>query len=147
MDRADNQPSCRTSLLNSCWFPTKCPSRPTGNKHISNHEPTPPDYRYNKYDAHNARNDKFYIQKIKPFFVNHKIYYEITFTLSNVKVCKFDRIIAFTDHDISQYYAVKLFIMNDSIEILDKTMPIYIIVKWEVSIRPCEIENFSSLSV
>jgi energy-coupling factor transporter ATP-binding protein EcfA2 len=90
-----------------------------------------------------SRNDRFYIQKVKPFFVNERIYYEVTFTPANEKVSKFDRIIAFTAYDISQYYATKLYIIDDSIEILGKTMPIYIIVKWEVSIRPCEIENFS----
>ena len=89
--------------------------------------------------------NRFYIHKIKPFFVNHKIYYEVTFTPANGYASKFDRHIAFTDMDISKYYATKLHIVNDSITILDKVMPIHIIVKWETSIRPCEIENFSKI--
>ncbi len=88
-------------------------------------------------------NDRYYIQKIKPFFVNNEVYYEVTFTRSNDSVSKFDRIIAFTKLDILPNYAVKLFINQDNIEILDKSMPINIIEKWEVSIRPCEINNFS----
>jgi Cdc6-like AAA superfamily ATPase len=92
-----------------------------------------------------AHNDRFYIQKVKPFFVGQRIYYEVTFTRANEKVSKSDRTIAFTDFDISQYYAAELFIMDDRIEIMGRIMPIYIIVKWNVSIRPCEIENFSSI--
>ena len=93
----------------------------------------------------NAKNDRFYVQKVKPFFVNHKIYYEVTFTPASEKTSKFDRIIAFTDLEISPYYAAKLYLINDTIELLDKTMVILIIDKWEVSIRPCEINNFAGL--
>ena len=39
-------------------------------------------------------NDRYYIQKIKPFFVGYEIYYEVTFTRAHDYVSKFDRIIA-----------------------------------------------------
>ena len=90
-----------------------------------------------------SNNDRYYIQKIKPFFVNYEVYYEVTFTRANDNVSKFDRVIAFTKLDISPNYAVKLYISDDNIEILDKNMPIHIINNWEVSIRPCEIDNFT----
>ena len=90
-------------------------------------------------------NDRYYIQKIKPFFVNNEVYYEVTFTRSLDTVSKFDRIIAFTRLDILPNYAVKLYISQDNIEILDKNMPIKIIEQWEVSIRPCELNNFSNI--
>ena len=92
-----------------------------------------------------ARSDTYYIQKIKPFFVGQKIYYEVTFIPVNEKASKFDRVIAFTALDISRYYAVRLFTVDDRIEILGKTMPVFIIIVWETWIRPCEINNFSSL--
>lgn len=92
-----------------------------------------------KYD------DRYYIQKIKPFFVNHNVYYEITFTTAYDKASKFDRIIAFTKLDILHNYAVKLTVSKDRIQILDKNMPILIIDSWEVSIRPCELNNFGNL--
>ncbi len=92
-----------------------------------------------------TRSDTYYIQKIKPFFVSQKIYYEVTFTPVNEKASKFDRVIAFTALDISRYYAVRLFTIDDRIEILGKTMPVFIIIDWETWIRPCEIYNFSSL--
>lgn len=89
--------------------------------------------------------DRYYIQKIKPFFVNGNIYYEITFRRANDYTSKFDRIIAFTNIDILGNYAVKLSITIDYIDILGKKMPIQIIDDWEVSIRPCELDNFAKI--
>lgn len=90
-------------------------------------------------------NDRYYVQKVKPFFVNQKIYYEVTFTAANAKVSKFDRVIAFTKHEITDNYAVKFSIHNDTIHILDKDMTIQIIDSWSVSIRPCEWDNLSEI--
>lgn len=90
-------------------------------------------------------NDRYYIQKIKPFFVGYKVYYEVTFTTASDKTSKFDRIIAFTKFDISHNYAVKLSVSSDNIQILGKNMPIQIIDDWDVSIRPCELNNFADI--
>jgi DNA replication protein DnaC len=95
--------------------------------------------------AHSAHIDRYYINKVKPIFVNNSIYYEITCTIANDKGSKFDRVIAFTKLDILSNYAVRLIIRNDSINILGKRMPIQIIEKWEASIRPCELYNFSKI--
>jgi hypothetical protein len=92
-----------------------------------------------------AYDDRYYIEKIKPFFIDFEIYYEVTFTRADDYSSKFDRNIAFTKLDISYNYAVKLSVSNDSIYILNKNMPIQIIDSWEVSIRPCEINNFADI--
>ena len=89
--------------------------------------------------------DRYYIQKIKPFFVEYDVYYEVTFTIANDRASKFDRIIAFTKWDISPNYAVKLTVSNDCINVLGKTMPIQIIDDWEISIRPCELDHFADI--
>ena len=102
--------------------------------------------RHSNTDSRTARTDTYYIQKVKPFFVAQRIYYEVTFTPANEKASKFDRVIAFTALDISRYYALRLFTVNDSVDILGKTMPIFIIVNWETWIRPCEINNFSRIT-
>lgn len=101
--------------------------------------------RINLPSGKNTYRERYYIQKVKPFFVNYEVYYEVTFTRANDTTSKFDRIIAFTKLDISPNYAVKLYISDENIEILDKKMPIHIIDRWEVSIRPCEINNFASI--
>ena len=96
-------------------------------------------------DGRGSYRDRYYVQKVKPFFVDHEIYYEVTLTLANDKVSKFDRIIAFTRFDISPNYAVDLSIIDDSIQILDNNMTIQIIGNWNVSIRPCEFNNFAAI--
>lgn len=90
-------------------------------------------------------NDRYYIEKIKPFFVNHKIYYEVTFTATMSKANKFNRVIAFTKQDIMKNYAVKFSIHSDNIFVFDKAMEILVIDDWQVSIRPCEFSNYSSI--
>lgn len=89
--------------------------------------------------------DRYYIHKTRPFFVGGRIYYEVTFYRAVNKVSKFDRIIAFTDIDMTDKYAAMLTLQRDSIEVLDQTMPITIIREWEASIRPCEFNNFARL--
>ena len=88
---------------------------------------------------------RYYIHKIRPFFVRGRIYYEVTFYRAINKVNKFDRIIAFTHIDMTDDYAAMLTLQKDSIEVLGQTMPITIIRQWEVSIRPCEFDNFARL--
>lgn len=99
----------------------------------------------NAFNLQFAYNDTFYIHKIKPFFINGHIFYEVTFYTANGRTSKTDRIIAFTSFDIAKYYATKLWLIKDNIHILGKTMPILVIAKWEVSIRPCEIERLSEI--
>ncbi|ARM84769.1 ATP-dependent DNA helicase [Marinobacter salarius] len=89
--------------------------------------------------------DRYYIHKTRPFFVRGKIYYEVTFFRAVNKVNKFDRIIAFTDIDIAGLHASMLTLVRDSIDVLEQQMPIVVITDWEVSIRPCEFNNFARL--
>jgi Cdc6-like AAA superfamily ATPase len=100
---------------------------------------------YNTPIHDDFRFDRFYIQRIKPFFVNGKIYYEVAFVPANDYASKTDRIIAFTDIEVTSFYAVKFAIAYNSIEILNKNMQIRVIVNWEVNIRPCELKNFARI--
>ncbi len=84
-----------------------------------------------------------YIHKIKPFFISGNIYYEVTFCHAVNNHNKSDRLIAFTDIDITDHYASKFMLEYPSIKVLNQTISITIIRKWEVSIRPCEINNFA----
>lgn len=92
-----------------------------------------------------SRMDRYYIHKTRPFFVGKRIYYEVTFYSAINKVSKFDRIIAFTHIDVDDKYSAQLMLEQDSIEVLDQTMPIMIIREWAVSIRPCEFHNLAQL--
>ena len=88
---------------------------------------------------------RYYINRIRPFFVENRIYYEVTFHRAVNRVSKFDRAIAFTDIDMTDKYSAYLVLQRDSIRVLNRPMPITVIRAWDVSIRPCELTNFARL--
>ena len=87
--------------------------------------------------------NSYYIHKSKPFFINGKIYYELTITSADDYSSKFDRFTAFTDKEIPTYYAIKLTFISTSINVLNRDMPILIIDTYKVAIRPIELEDLS----
>lgn len=91
------------------------------------------------------RRERYYIHSSRPFFIGGRIYYEVTFYLAHNRTSKFDRIIGFTDVDITDKYAAQLELASDVIEVLGQRMPIILIRSWQVSIRPCEFDNFARL--
>lgn len=91
------------------------------------------------------RRDRYYILKTQPFFNDGRIYYEVTFCQAVNQSNKSQRIIAFTDIDITDNYAAILGLQNTTIEALGQKMPITLIRSWEVAIRPAEIKNFARL--
>lgn len=90
-------------------------------------------------------NARFYIQKIKPFFVDHEVFYELTFRIADDKTRKFDRLIAFTKLEVTENYAVEFLFRSDHIEVSGKKMPIFIIDGWQTEIRPCEFQNLEKI--
>ncbi|TVU62032.1 AAA family ATPase [Paenarthrobacter nitroguajacolicus] len=89
--------------------------------------------------------NRYYVNRVRPFFTGGRIYYEVTFSNISDKLNKSDRIIAFTDIDMTDKYAANLTLLPVSIDVLGQTMPITIIKAWEVSIRPCEFDNFARI--
>ncbi len=100
---------------------------------------------HNDNGQQNKYSDRYYVQKVVPFFAKNNIFYEVTLTIANANVSKFDRVIFFTKHEIMENYSIKVSIHNESITIFDKEMPIQIIDDWSVSIRPCELDNFATI--
>ena len=93
----------------------------------------------------NKTSSRYYIHRVRPFFVKGGVYYEVTFYRAIDNLSKFDRIIAFTDIDLDDKYAALLTLKTHTIQVLKQKMPIMIIRKWEVSIRPSEFKNFARL--
>lgn len=85
---------------------------------------------------------RYYVQKIKPFFINSKIYYEVTLSPAVDNPSKFDRITMFTRCEINTNYSVKISVIKEKVKIFGVYSDIQIIANWEISIRPCEINNF-----
>lgn len=84
---------------------------------------------------------RYYIQKVKPFFINRKIYYEVTLSPAIGNISKFDRITMFTKCEIETNCSIKVSIVKTKVKIFGAYTNIQIINNWEISIRPCEISN------
>ena len=89
--------------------------------------------------------DNYYIDKIKPFFVNNQIYYEVTLKSAAEKPNKFNRITAFTKYCITTNYCVALAFWDTEINVFHVNFPVKLIIEWHISIRPCEINNFAKI--
>ncbi|WP_058956260.1 ATP-dependent DNA helicase [Kocuria rhizophila] len=92
-----------------------------------------------------ARRDRFYIHKTRPFITGGRVFYEVTFYKAVNRVSKADRIIGFTNIDIADNYSANLGLQTASIEVLGQQMPVTLIRNWDVSIRPCEVNQFTRL--
>lgn len=91
-------------------------------------------------------NERYYIQSKRTFSVNGSLYYEVSFTVANVYSSKFNRILAFTKHDIMDNYAVAFpSIHSDIITVHGIETSILVIDDWEVAIRPCEFSNLHTI--
>lgn len=88
---------------------------------------------------------RFYVYKVKPLFVDGEIYYEVTFSLANDRISKFDRLLAFTKLELLPNYAVLLRLSTTEINVFGVKMPILVIVDWKVSIRTCEFKNLGKV--
>ena len=89
--------------------------------------------------------ERSFVYRTRPFFAHGRIYYEVTFYRAINRISKFDRVIAFTDIDMTDKHAAMLMLRGDAIDVLGQKMPITIVRNWEVSIRPCEFHNFARL--
>lgn len=89
--------------------------------------------------------DHYYVQSVRPLVTGTRVLYEVTFTNITDNPSKFDRVIAFTDIDMSARYAANLLLMNDEIEVFGRRMPITIVRGWTVAIRPCELLHLAEI--
>ena len=98
-----------------------------------------------KADKVFLKTNRLYIKKVKPFVSKHKVYFEVTITPALDCVSKFDRFVCYTKCFVSTYYAVDVEIYTDEININNCKMPIYVLSNCNVSIRPCELNNYAKL--
>jgi len=89
--------------------------------------------------------ERYYILNTKLFCINGKLFYEITFVPVNSTISKFDRLIAYSDEEPMYNYSINMNLVDDKINILDMYMKIAIMESWMVSIRPCELKNYSKI--
>ena len=79
---------------------------------------------------------------IEPFFIENRIYYEVTLSPAVDNPSKFDRITMYTKCELNTNYSIKVSVVKEKVKIFGTFTDIQIIITWENSIRPCEISNF-----
>lgn len=99
--------------------------------------------KVNKDDM--LKNERYYVEKKLPFYINGKMYYEITLSNATDHINKFDRMVVFTKLNILPNYAIMASFVEKNIEMFSSQTSIKIITNWRVSIRPCELNNLSKI--
>lgn len=89
--------------------------------------------------------DRMYVYKIVPFSDRMKLYYEITLTPATNNASKYDRFVCFSPIYIPSHYAVRVRLRCESINVYERTMPVYILTGYKVSVRPCELNHYASI--
>jgi hypothetical protein len=87
----------------------------------------------------------FYIDRVKPLIIDNELYYEVTFRPATNNFAKFNKTVAYTQHKIETNYALKLFLAKTQINVFDTKSRVLIILDFEISIRPCEIERLGMI--
>lgn len=87
----------------------------------------------------------FYIDRVKPLVVENELYYEVTFRPATNNYAKFHKTVAFTKKRITTNYALRLALAHTQIDVFNITSRILIILDYEVSIRPCEIQQLGKI--
>jgi hypothetical protein len=88
---------------------------------------------------------RMYVMRSKPIYVDGEMIYENTLIPAGDYVSKFDRFIAFSRNMIADHYAIQASIFSDEITVDKQKMPIIILTDFTVSLRPCELNNFSKI--
>lgn len=89
--------------------------------------------------------DRYYVDRIRPFFVNWKTYYEVTFRNATDFTAKTDRLIAFTNLDVGSQYSRKFWLRQVTIKVVGCELPITLIEDYSISIRPTELTKLGMI--
>jgi len=92
-----------------------------------------------------TRAQRLYVHKVVPFIAMDKVYFEVILTPAYDTTSKFDRFVCYSSFWIPSHYSLKADIYYEDIMLNDKRMPINILVDYQVSIRPCELNNYASI--
>lgn len=92
-----------------------------------------------------TRAQRLYVHKVVPFISLDKVYFEVTLTPAYDTTSKFDRFVCYSSFWVPSHYSLKADIYYENIILNDKKMPINILVDYQVSIRPCELNNYASI--
>lgn len=96
-------------------------------------------------DATSIQGDRYYVESIKPFFVDNEVYYQVTLAIANDRIDKTDRVIAFTEQQILENYAIMVNFSRQTITVGNQHIGVLVIRGWKVAIRPCELSAMAEV--
>lgn len=79
---------------------------------------------------------RYYVRKCTPFFVGTECYYEVTLQLAGKYATKYNRITAYSKHNINSDYSVQVGYTETKMNLWDQKTTVMIITDWKVSIDP-----------
>ena len=88
---------------------------------------------------------RLYVHKVIPFIALGKVYYEVTLIPAYDTTSKFDRFVCYSSLWVPSHYSLKADIYYEDVELDGKKMPINVLTDYQVSIRPCELNNYASI--
>lgn len=89
-----------------------------------------------KYELKHFSNTRFYIQKKTPFYIGTERYFEVTLQQAGTYASKYNRITAYTKHNISASYSIQIEYAPSIINLWGIDTEIKIITSWKVSVDP-----------
>ena len=92
-----------------------------------------------------SRAQRLYVHKVVPFIALEKVYFEVTLTPAYDTTSKFDRFVCYSSFWVPPHYSLKADIYYEEILLDQKRMPINVLSDFQVSIRPCELNNYASI--
>lgn len=92
-----------------------------------------------------SRAQRLYVHKVVPFIALEKVYFEVTLTPAYDTTSKFDRFVCYSSFWVPPHYSLKADIYYEEILLNQKRMPINVLSDFQVSIRPCELNNYASI--
>jgi len=98
----------------------------------------------NDHEIFSDRND-FYIDRVKPLIIENELYYEVTFRPATNNFAKFNKTVAYTRKKVTTNYALRLTLARTQVNVFDTKARALIILDYEISIRPCEIQHLGMI--
>lgn len=84
----------------------------------------------------NVRVSRYYVQKVAPFFVNGKRYFEITLQLAGLYSTKYNRVTVYSKKAVSADYSIQIAYTETEIELWGIKSNIKVLNDWKVAIDP-----------
>ena len=89
--------------------------------------------------------NRYYIQKKVPFYVDGERYFEITLQLAGKYATKYNRLTVYSKVDISSNYSIQVGCIETEVLFWEKSSKIKVITDWRVSIEPTALNKLAKI--